>query len=535
MKSHWDNIAAETARESKRGSSEDQSEISVYSDLAGNIFNEIQSADEESNHIDDAEMSVRITIAEEENEDEDGEIVEDDEIVESDDDDEENEQGLRAMVESADDKDEELEAEENDENDDINDDADEDEEDLEDEEDDDADEDDDDEHERNDAGARLSAAKISADGWKGTHASTHANPELDSADINDPGSGYDDPDDEYDQPDEVDEDKEKDLECDIVVGLKNEESSWKSFDTSDGEATVIPVTRTCLPRGCLWRPYYPTFILFITLLDWLFYLGGIIAMNPRPKITLIGPLSPALPSFPFQTISTWPSCSSKHEHWRLISSQFSHEGIQHLGGYTALGLIYGIILESTHPYHSLITVVVYQAAVILGCLGHSFISPYDALIGCSSGIYGLIGCCLSHLILNKDILEWRVYYGLIAIIVLQVLFEIFAYIIWYSPKTAYAAHFTALAVGIFIGILPGIPEPYSWKKIMGLSGLCAFIVLTICLSLHYSTHLLQKLSTDQFSAYSCCQELLSLASPTLTLDDARISMNCTVPSMRIRR
>jgi membrane associated rhomboid family serine protease len=258
-------------------------------------------------------------------------------------------------------------------------------------------------------------------------------------------------------------------------------------------------------------------------------------MNPRPKITLIGPLSPALSSFPFETISTWPSCSNKHEHWRLISSQFSHEGIQHLGGYTALGLIYGIILESTHPYHSLITVVVYQAAIILGCLGHSFISPYDALIGCSSGIYGLIGCCLSHLILNKDIMEWRVYYGLITIIILQVLFEIVSYIIWYSPRTAYAAHFTALAVGIFIGISPGIPEPYSWKKIMGLSGLGAFVVLTICLSLHYSTNLLQKLSTDQFSAYSCCKELLSVVSPTFTLDDARISMNCTVPTMRIRR
>lgn len=533
MKSHWDNIAAETARESKRGSSEDQSEISVYSDLAGNIFNEIQSPDEESNHIDDAEMSVRISIAEEENEDEDGENAEDDD---------ENEQGQRGMdgdvgVESDDNKDEELEADENDENEENDDDADEDgeddddddDEDEEDEEDDDGEEDDDDDHERNDAGARLSATRIAAEGWKGAH----ANPDLDSADIDDPGSGYDDPDDEYDQPDEKDEDK--DLECAKDFGLKNEESSWRSSDFSDGGATNVPAKKTCIPGGCLWRPYYPTFILFITLLDWLFYLGGIIAMNPRPKITLIGPLSPSLPSFPFETISTWPSCINRHQHWRLISSQFSHEGIQHLGGYTALGLVYGVILESTHPYHSLITVVVYQAAIILGCLGHSFISPYDALIGCSSGIYGLIGCCLSHLILNKDILEWRVYYGLIAIIVIQVLFEILAYIIWYSPKTAYAAHFTALAVGIFIGISPGIPEPHSWKKIMGASGLCAFIVLTICLSLHYSTNLIQKLSTDQFTSYSCCKELLSLVSPTLTLDDARTSMSCTVPTMRIRR
>ena len=533
MKSHWDNIAAETARESKRGSSEDQSEISVYSDLAGNIFNEIQSADEESNHIDDAEMSVRITIAEEENEDEDGEILDGDE---DDEENEENEQGLRGMVdvevESDENKDEELEADENDDDDDDDDgeeDGDEDDDDEEDEEDECDEDDDDDEHEQNDAVVRRLATKSAADGWKGTH----ANPELDSGDIYDPGSGYDDPDDEYDQPDERDQDK--DQECAIDFGLKNEESSWKSSDPSDGGATVIPAKRTCIPGGCIWRPYYPTFIIFITLLDWMFYLGGIIAMNPRPNITLIGPLSPPLPSFPFETISNWPSCSNHHEHWRLISSQFIHEGIQHLGGYTALGLVYGIILESTHPYHSLITVVVYQAAIILGCLGHSFISPYDALIGCSSGIYGLIGCCLSHLILNKEILERRVYYGLILILVLQVIFEIVAYIIWYSPKTAYAAHFTALAVGIFIGIIPGIPEPHSWKKIMGASGLCAFIVLTICLSLHYSTNLLQKLSTDQFSAYSCCKELLSLVSPTLTLYDARTSMNCTVPTMRIRR
>ena len=76
MKAHWDNIAAETARDSKRSGSEDQSDISVYSDLAGNIFNDLPLNNEDDcNHNDDAGMSVRITIEEEENEDEDGKIV----------------------------------------------------------------------------------------------------------------------------------------------------------------------------------------------------------------------------------------------------------------------------------------------------------------------------------------------------------------------------------------------------------------------------------------------------------------------------
>ena len=76
MKSHWDNIVAETARDSrKRRGSEDQSEISVYSDLAGNIFNDLAltNDDDSGNDADNTEMSVRITIEEEDNEDDEDE------------------------------------------------------------------------------------------------------------------------------------------------------------------------------------------------------------------------------------------------------------------------------------------------------------------------------------------------------------------------------------------------------------------------------------------------------------------------------
>lgn len=78
MKSRWDNIVAETARDSKRGGSEDQSDISVYSDLAGNIFNDASVGNDiEDNLNADSGMSVRITINEE-NEDEDGELEKED-------------------------------------------------------------------------------------------------------------------------------------------------------------------------------------------------------------------------------------------------------------------------------------------------------------------------------------------------------------------------------------------------------------------------------------------------------------------------
>ena len=542
MKSRWDNIVAETARDSKRGGSEDQSDISVYSDLAGNIFNDASVGNDiEDNLNADSGMSVRITINEE-NEDEDGELEKEDadeeeghdkkEIGYKDDDDEDDEdEDEDEDEEDDDDGDDAIENEEDEEEDEDDEEDGEDDED-DDEEDGDEEEEEDDEDDRNVSEPKAAGRAI--DVMINTNRADNS-----KTGAEDLESGYDNPEDEYDLLEEGVL-AAKEMASSQDTDTKGTERSRKLTVTSEeakaaaAAAVAAPWALVCCRGVCQWKPHYPVFIVVITVLDWLFFLGGIIAMNPKPNITLVGPLSPSLSSFQFQTINSWPNCTNKFEHWRLISSQFTHEGLKHIGGYTALGLVYGIALESTHPYHSLLVAVVYQAAVIFGCMGHSMISPFDALIGCSSGIYGLIGCSFSHLVLNKGIMNPKYYYALVIVMAIQFLFEIVAYIIWYSPLTAYAAHFTALAVGLFMGISFGVRDSVKWKKVLGTIGLCALIVMFICLILSYAGNF-PELRTTKYSEESCCKNMLSEIGTQVTIEQARLSFRCNSATVKIRR
>ena len=522
MKSHWDNIVAETARDSrKRRGSEDQSEISVYSDLAGNIFNDLAltNDDDSGNDADNTEMSVRITIEEEDNEDDEDEAnahlgggKNNDEECDDDDDDDVDEKSNDGDEEDDDDNEEAEDDGEEDDNEEEIEDAD--------------DEGDEDNNDEDDDQAGDSNNVIRK-----------------SNDVNNednPSEEYDDPSDEYDHSDgSPDAHESRRSFFDDPQNKVSQRSRKSSVCSSTQTQTQTQNETSCRSRWCTIiynaLSYYPVFIIFITLLNWFFFFGGIISMNPHPRITLKEPLSPSLSSFPFLTIHSWPTCSDQHDHWRLVSSQFTHQGIQHIGGYTALGLIYGVILESTHPFRSFLTAIVYEAAVIFGCLGHSFISPFDGLIGSSTGVYGLIGCSISHLVLNEDKLERRVYYGLGAILVLQGTFEIVSYFIWYGTDTAYAAHFTSLFVGLFIGVSFGITEPKMWKRVIGALGISAFCILTISLIVHYSSNLLRDLSYNLFPGKSCCKRLFDSISPNLSFADARRTIVCDAPSIQIKK
>jgi membrane associated rhomboid family serine protease len=197
------------------------------------------------------------------------------------------------------------------------------------------------------------------------------------------------------------------------------------------------------------------------------------------------------------TVNHWPSCTDARSNtWRLVSSQFAHKGMTHIGGNTMLGLLYGIMLESLHPYHWFIAIMVYELGVIMGNLSFSHLEPFSTLVGCSSGIYALMGCCISHFILNKN--EYfkfdekiykkinRLFYPFLStIILIHAVCEIVIYFAAYDSQTAYSAHFGGLFNGIFIGLTFGLFQKPRWKKLLGLIGVTALLVLDISLFVHY--------------------------------------------------
>jgi hypothetical protein len=63
--------------------------------------------------------------------------------------------------------------------------------------------------------------------------------------------------------------------------------------------------------------------------------------------------------------------------------------------------------------------------------------------------------------------------------------EIILYFFDHDPLTGYSAHFGGFFNGIFIGLSFGLLQKPHWKKILGLLGFVALLVLDFSLIVHY--------------------------------------------------
>lgn len=283
-----------------------------------------------------------------------------------------------------------------------------------------------------------------------------------------------------------------------------------------------------------WTSYYPIFTVTIMFINWVFFIWGIVWIIgwENANISLTEPVSPPQSIFPFITVNDWPSCSSARSNtWRLMTAQFTHSGIQHIGGNTLAGLIYGSLLESTHPFHWLIVILVYEMGCIFGCLGHSYVWPFEGMIGCSTGIYALIGCCISHVVLDRDTLNRGVFCGMIVTLLFQGTYDTVTYFYAYNSDIAYAGHCTAFFTGIFLGASFGLLNKQRWKKIVGTLGLMCLLVLTVSLAAHYvqawpPRSLPYNPTFHSYDRRSCCGELYGVTNSTFSLEQAKQSYMC---------
>ena len=168
---------------------------------------------------------------------------------------------------------------------------------------------------------------------------------------------------------------------------------------------------------------------------------------------------------------------------------------------------------------------------IFGCLGHSYVFPFEGLLGCSTGVYALIGGTISHVILNKDSLSLKFHRGVLVALAFQGLYDTISYWAWYNPGIAYSGHCAAFFTGIFLVLSFGLLQKPLWKKILGLLGLSAFLVLTISLIVHYvqawpPSMLPYNPTSHPYDRRSCCGELYSKVNSMFSIEDARGDYYC---------
>lgn len=86
------------------------------------------------------------------------------------------------------------------------------------------------------------------------------------------------------------------------------------------------------------------------------------------------------------------------EVWRFWTYQFSHVGLAHVGMNCFMNLVLGVPLEKFHG--SLRMLAFYMGGVLGGALCYAVADAHSIVVGCSGGVYALLGMHLGDLMIN---------------------------------------------------------------------------------------------------------------------------------------
>nr|CDP96625.1 BMA-ROM-1, isoform b [Brugia malayi]CRZ24543.1 BMA-ROM-1, isoform a [Brugia malayi] len=176
--------------------------------------------------------------------------------------------------------------------------------------------------------------------------------------------------------------------------------------------------------------------------------------------------------------------SLRYQAWRFFSYQFMHQGILHLLPNVIFQLVIGVPLELVHKMWRI--AIIYLLAVCLGALLQYALDPSVYLVGCSAGVYALLGAHLSNVIVNWAEMPFR----------LVRLFIISAYVFTDTASTVYRrfqvnecdrVSYTAHIAGVVTGVLMGVVILHNlkvlyWERILMTVSLILFGTIFLLLT-----------------------------------------------------
>lgn len=182
----------------------------------------------------------------------------------------------------------------------------------------------------------------------------------------------------------------------------------------------------------------------------------------------------------------------------------------------------------------LVVGIVYEASIYLGGLGHSLVWPYKGLIGCSPGVYGLIGGCWVLWLFNRRRLDGIVAFILPFVLFAQLLGDVFSYLVMFSSSIGYASHFFGFCTGVTLSLtclLWSSKRDELFRKCCGAVGFSAFVLLAYFLMSHsqqtWPPKAFERPFLNNTNFPSCCAQLLSYAQESeQSVDSARAETYC---------
>lgn len=145
-----------------------------------------------------------------------------------------------------------------------------------------------------------------------------------------------------------------------------------------------------------------------------------------------------------------PECEDiRHEAWRWLSYQFTHIGAAHVLMNAFLNLMLGVPLEGLHGHFRM--ALMFNAGVLGGALCNFLGDGHTPVVGCSGGVYALIGIQIADLIMNWRQKKFRLPTLLFLVILIGA--DLLSTVTSISEGTSHWAHAGGAISGFLMGIL----------------------------------------------------------------------------------
>lgn len=242
---------------------------------------------------------------------------------------------------------------------------------------------------------------------------------------------------------------------DISSNISEIEIDMETSDDEESTFTPSPIKRRSLNNSYrlysneiifdhLRKNRYFTYLMSILFLGFYF----ISAIKDKRSINSINPVNDDLKLI---FVSQWPDCNDeRYQLWRFITSGFVHGGFFHLVFNVLMFYSVSNYLETYQ--HPIILLLLYTLSKISSGFFVYYTDPYVAYIGCSDGVFALVGSLLSHLLLNMNILSKYEITILILIPTISLFFDIM-FFIFTKSNIAYFVHWNGLINGFLLGIV----------------------------------------------------------------------------------
>jgi membrane associated rhomboid family serine protease len=192
--------------------------------------------------------------------------------------------------------------------------------------------------------------------------------------------------------------------------------------------------------------------------------------QPRTFASLLGTMGGLETAYPGLTaMQSYSYCDEGFKTsmlWRVLSYQFTHGGLGHIGSNCLMLIMLGVPLEGFHGTG--LTALMYTIGVVGGGLALIVLDPDTKAYGASGGGYALLGMHLADLILNWKQKKFR--YPVVLMLAAIIGVETIGYISSLQGDASNIAH-SAHAGGLVSGLITGMMftrniEKKCWERVL---------------------------------------------------------------------